>query len=461
METIINELPGSKVELKFTVSIEEAQPYLDKAVEDLGSQKAIPGFRPGKAPYEEIKKVLGEMTIWQHALERIVRAKYVSTVLEKKLDTIGSPEVAVDQLTPGQEIKFTCTASVMPKITNAEELKEAFVEMNVKDVKDSDIEGAIEELRKMRRQEVASDQPADKDGMVLVDLEMKKDGVLLEGGQAKDYKIYLNEGHYVPKLTEQLVGSKKGEQKSFKLPFPEDHFQKIYAGKDIDFDVNVKEVYGIKLPEVNDEFTKTLGVESVQALKDLLLKNITQENERKALEIAEIELLETLVDKSRFTEVPEILIKEEIRRMYSELQNDIERQGGRMEDYLSSIKKTADELRLDMVPQAIKRVQTAVYIKHIATENKIDVTDAEIDQEIDRLLNIAPDKESKERLASPEYRDYVYAMMRNRKTLEFLKDKGIKNYKEALEKFAKEEAERVAQRADQQGGHVHGPDCQH
>ena len=452
MDTIINELPGSKVELKFTVSVEEAQPYLDKAVEELGAQKAIPGFRPGKAPYEEIKKAVGEMTIWQHALEKIVRAKYVSTVLEKKFDTIGSPEVAVDQLTPGQEMKFSCTVSVMPKLTNAEELKDAFVEMKVKEVKDSDIEGAIAELQKMRRQEVVSEDPAKSDGMVLVDLEMKKDGVLLEGGQAKDYKIYLNENHYIPKLTEQLVGLKKGDNKTFKLPFPEDHYQKIYAGKDIDFEVNVKEVYEIKLPEVNDEFAKSLGVESVQALKDLLQKNISIEHERKAMEVAEIELLETLVDKSNFTEVPELLIKEEIRRMYAELQNDIERQGGRMDDYLSGIKKTADELRLDMVPQAIKRVQTAVYIKHVATENKIDVPDTEIDQEIDRLLTMAPDKESKERLASPEYRDYVYAMMRNRKTLEFLKDKGIKDYKQALEKFAKQ---------DEGSGHVHGPDCNH
>lgn len=460
MEPIINELPGSKVELKFTVTPEEVKPYIDAVVVEVGQEKTIPGFRPGKAPKEEIIKVLGgEMQLWQLAFERVVRTWFVKTVIDKGYETIGSPEIAVDQLTPGQDVKFTCTVAIMPSIRNAHEIAEPFVVMDVKEVKDEEVEKAIEELRAMRRKEVASLKPSQKEGMVLVDMEMKKDGVLLEGGQAKDYKIYLGENHYIPKLSEQLLGVNKGDKKNFTLPFPDDHFQKMYAGKDIDFEVIVKEVYEIQLPEVDDEFAKSLGIESVAALKELLHKNLKAENERRALEVAEIELLETLVNKSLFTEVPEILLKEETRRMFEEMRHDIEERGGKMEDYLTSLKKSADEFKIEMLPTAEKRVKTAVYVKHIAKANDLAVSDEELDMEIDKVLEKAKDqdKEVKERISSPEYREYVQAMMRNRKTLEFLKEKGIKDYKMWLERFAKEEAEHAAKH----GGHVHGPDCQH
>lgn len=456
MEPIINNIPGSKVEIKFTVTAEEAKPYLDEAVKEISLATSIPGFRPGKAPYAEVVKAVGgEMKVWQAALEKIVRASYVRTVLEQKLETVGSPEVAVDQLIPGQELKFTCTSAVMPKMNKMEQPEKPFVEIKARAVEEKDVEKALEELRKMRRQETVSAEPSKADGMICVDLEMKKDGVLLEGGSAKDYRVYLSEDHYIPGFAGHLVGLKKGEKKNFTVTFPEDHFQKLYAGKDIECSVDVKEVYEVGLPEINDEFAKSLGVENAEALKDLLKKNLTSEEERRALEKAEIELLDTLVKKSSFTEVPEILIKEEVRRMFEELRRDIEGRGGKMEDYLSSLKKSADELRIELVPRAIDRVQTAVYIRQVAKDNNLNPEEKEIDAEIDRLLASVPedDKDTRAHVSSPEYRDYVATMMRNRRSIEFLKKQGIKDYEQMKEKQAKEEAE--------SGGHQHGPDCNH
>jgi len=442
------------VELKFTVTAEEAKPYLEKTVQEMSENHPIPGFRPGKAPYDEIKKAVGEMQIWQYALEKVVRAWFVKTVLQQNLETVGSPEIAVDQLTPGQDMKFTCTVAIMPKVERLESPAAPFVEVRVKEVKDKDIDDAIEDIRKMRREEVVSNDAATKDHMVALDLEMKKDGVILEGGTARGYRVYLNEDHYIPKFAEQLLGVKKGDTRQFTLPFPETHYQKLFAGKNIDFDAKINDVYEIKLPEVNDDFAKTLGLESVKALRDTIRKNLESEAERKAMDVAEVELLETLVTKSSFSDVPEILTNEEVRRMYAELQNDIESRGGRMADYLSSIKKTAEQIKLDMVPQAMNRVKTSVLVREVAKQENITVTDAEVDDELDRLITSAPDKEAREQLASPEYREYVQTVMRNRKTLEAMKLKGIKGYADIMAKFAKEEAEHAHE-------HVHGPDCDH
>lgn len=450
MEPTITPISGSRVELKFTVTPDEAKPYLEKTVEEMSTDKAIPGFRPGKAPYDEVKKVVGEMQIWQFALEKVVRAWFVRSVLHKNIESVGSPEIAVDQLVPGQDMKFTCTVAVMPKVERMETIPEPFVDVRVKEVKDEQIEEAIEDLRRMHREEVATDAAATKDSMVSLDMEMKKDNVVLEGGTARDYRVYLNEDHYIPNFADQIVGLKKGDKKDFTLPFPADHYQKMFAGKDIDFTVTVKDVYEVRLPAADDAFAKKLGVESMSNMRELIKANMTSEAERKAMEVAEVELLETLIKKSSFTDVPEILINEEVRRMFAEMENDIERRGGRMADYLSSIKKSADQFKLDIVPQAITRVQTAVLVRETSKQENIEVTEQEVDAEIDRLISIAPDKETRERIVSPDYREYVQVMMRNRKTLETLKHKGIKGYAEIQAKFAKEEAE-----------HVHGPDCDH
>lgn len=423
---IITKLPGSLVEMKFVVTPEEAQPYLDQASIDLQASKPIPGFRPGKAPYDEVKKTFGEMKLWETALERIVRAKYVHAILEDKVDTIGSPAISIDQLVPGQNLKFTVTAPVMPIVLNLISYDQPLIERKTKEVKDTEVDSAIEDLRKMRRQEAVVDRPATKEDMAVVDLEITKDKVIVEGGTSKNYRIYLSEPHYIPGFADQLVGLKKGDTKSFELAFPKDHYQKHLSGQKVTFAVVVNDVFELKVPELNDEFAKSVGLDSLQKLRLVLLENLTKEAEQKSDESSEIQLLEKLVDGSKFSEVPELLVNEEVRRMFSELEHAAEHQGMKMEDYLSQLKKSVDQIKLDMVPQAIRRVQTAVLIKEVSKKENVIVTEDEIDAELDRILSKVEDKETRDRVSSPEYRDYLMAQMKNRKTLEILKKKGIK-----------------------------------
>ncbi len=426
IEPIVTHLPKSMVELKFTVTPEEAQPYLEQAAIDMQTAKPLQGFRPGKAPFDEVKRAFGEMHLWEAALERIVRARYVHAVLDQKLDTIGSPSVTVEQIVPGQDMRFTVSAPVMPQAVSLMSYDEPLVTKKIVAVKDETVEATLEDLRKMRRQEAIADRAAGADDMVSIDLEIKKDGVLIEGGTSKNYRIYLNENHYIPGFSEQLVGLKKGDEKSFELAFPKEHYQKHLAGQTVSFSVNVNDVYELVLPELNEEFAKGVGLESIDKLRELLKTNLTKEAEQKADEAAEIELLEKLVSGSKFNEVPELLINEEVRRMYNELEHAAEHQGMNMNDYLAQLKKSADEIKFDMVPQAIRRVQTAVLIKEIAKKENVAVAEDEINAEIDRILSTVQDKETRERVSSPEYREYVTAQLKNRKTLEVLKKKAIK-----------------------------------
>lgn len=424
----ISHLPQAKVSIAFEVSWDEAKPYLDEAVIELTTAKPIPGFRPGKATYEDAKRAFGEMRILETALERIVRANYVKTVLAEKLETVGSPAVAVDQLVPNDTIKFTTTTALMPTVTKLPDFTACKVEQKIKTVDETQLDEAIDQLRKMRRVETPVEREASLDDLVIIDLEMKKAGVQIEGGNGRDYRVYLGESQYIPGLSEKLTGIKANEERSFTLPFPADHFQKQLAGQEIEFTAKAKGVYELRMPPADEAFAKTLGLETIQALRDKLRENMQDEHAAKGKEAAEIEMLEKLTEAASFSEVPEILANDEVRRMLSELEHGVEDQGMKWPDYLASIKKSAGDLKMEFVPQALKRIKTAILIKGFAKQENIAPTEAELDQEIDKILEqLRPDDaETRERVTSPDYREYVEIQMRNRKTIEWLKTQCIK-----------------------------------
>ena len=425
---IVTQLPKSQVELKFSITPEEAKPYLDQAVIDISTNRPLPGFRPGKAGYEDVKRAIGEMAIWETALERLVRAVFVKAILQQGIETVGSPEIAVQKLAPGSDIEFTATVNTMPNAVNLADYSKPLVEYKARKISEEDLEKALEELRKMRRVEVATDEPATMNDMIQANLNIRKGNVPVEGGQTNNYRVYLNEPNYIPGFAEKVIGMKKGESRTFDLSFPEDHYNKVLAGQTVSFDVDATEVYKLQIPEANDEFAKTAGIETIEKLRELLKSNLQQEADQKAEEAAEIELLEKLVKGSKFSEVPDLLVNEEVRRMMQELEHAIEEQGGNMKDYLSSIKKTESELKLDFVTRALERINTAVLIKEVGKKENISVSDDEVDAEIDRILaTVKPtDSETRERVTGPEYRDYVAVQMRNRKVVELLKQQGIK-----------------------------------
>lgn len=422
------DLPKSEVKLVFEVGYEEVKPYLDEAAREMSTARPLPGFRPGKAGYEDVKRAYGEMKLLETALERIVRAFYAKAILSENLDVVGSPNISVDQLVPEQPIKFTVTAPVEPKAIELPDLTKCQIEKPLKEIGDKEVADAIEEMRKMRRNEVRVDRPATMEDLVVIDVSMSKDGVVVEGGAGRDYRIYMTEPHYIPGFTKALEGIKEGEERTFKLPFPSEHFQKHLAGKDVDFTAKATSVFEMQLPEVNDEFAKGVGLKDMQELRDKLKENLQLEEKRRREEASEVEMLEKLVDLGKFTEIPEVLVTDETRRMMEELQQGVENQGMKWEDYLSSIKKTRDDLRLEMTTQAIRRIKTAVLVKAFAKQQGVAITEDELDKETDEILARVPenDRETRERVASPEYRQYIAIQLRNRKTLEWLRKECVK-----------------------------------
>jgi len=424
----IENLPKNTIKLTITVSAEELKPFLEEAAERLSEATTIPGFRPGKAGYDVVKNRVGEMKIYEEALESIVRKTFVEALFANKIDSVGSPNINVTKLAPGNDLEYTAEVARMPAVTKLADWRKLTVEKKSAEVTDKDIDFTLRDLQRMQTKEVratGTDAAGEKD-KVVVSMNMKKDGVPVEGGQSPNHAIYLGETYYIPGLKEQVIGMKEGEAKTFTLTFPKDHTQKLLAGAPVEFDLTLKELYHLQSPELDDAFAAALGQKDLATMRELIRGNITQEKEGEEQFRQEKEMLELVATESRFEDIPELLLNEEVNKMIGELERAVVQQGGVFEDYMKSIKKTLADLKLEFAPQAMMRVKVAVILREIAKLENITVEQKAVDAELDKLATEYEDAETRKRIYAPEYRDYVELRQKNRKTLDLLRSAMVK-----------------------------------
>lgn len=421
MTHTVKKLPKSVVELVVELSPADLQPHLERAAVQLSSQTTIPGFRPGKAPYEEVVRRFGAGRVWEEAATLAVPKVFGQVVAEEKLETIGSPQIDVVKLAPDNPFIFKATVALLPEVELGDYAK-IKIERKPTDVKDEHIDKILADLRKMQTKEVVVERPATQGDKVVVDMSMSLDTVPIDGGTTKGHAIYTDEEHYIPGLKNQLHGLKKGETKEFQLKFPKEHYQKMIAGKDVDFKIEIKEVFELQSPALDDAFAQTVGQKTMADLRGLVRTNLEQETQSREEQRQEIALLEAAVERTKFSDIPDILVNEETIKMLGELEEGIARQGLTIEDYLKKINKTRDQLRLDFVTDALKRVKTALMVRALAKAQNITVSDAETDIEVARMLELYKDaKEQHEQIQSPGGREYLRRMLTNRKVIEWLK----------------------------------------
>ncbi|MDD4995125.1 MAG: trigger factor [Patescibacteria group bacterium] len=427
MPYTFQKLPKSCAEFSFTIPVDEIQPFLIQAAERLSQKSTIPGFRPGKAPYDMIMKRFGEMAIWEEALEHIVRKHYANALAAESLETIGSPEINVEKLAPGNPLAFKIKTSLVPEIDKLADYSVKKFDRKTPEIEDKKIDKVIEDVRKMQTKEKLVDRPATAADKVVIEMEMTQNGVIMEGGKSPNFQVYLAEENYIPGLTRELVGLKSGDEKKFTLKFPDQHFQKSMQGKNVDFRVKATGVYELEPPEINDEFAKTMGQPDLAAMKKLIRENLVNEAAEEEERRLERAIFDDLISASRFGDMPDLLVNEEINKMLHELEHNAEHQGMKFEDYLASIKKTVADLKIDFAAEAMRRIKAALLLRVISQKEKIDVEEKDVDQEIDRQAETYKDNDdARKQIFSPEYRDYIFGALRNRKVIEMLKKNMIR-----------------------------------
>ncbi len=418
----IKKTDKSTAELTITVQPADYKKNMEAAAIRISERAAIKGFRPGKAPYDLVKQEMGEIRILEEAMQSIVESNFFKAVSEEKLDTLGMPQISLQKFAPGNELVFTATVALLPKVT-IPDLSTIKVEGKPVKVDKKQVDETMENLRRMQGKEVIKAGAATKEDKVVVNMDMFIDKVPMEGGQAPNHQVYLSEPHYIPGFAEELVGLKKDDTKEFTLKFPKEHYQKQFAGKDVDFKIKVNEVYELSYPELNDEFAKALGQKSLEAMVELLTANLTREGERKEEERFEIALLEQLIEKSSFEVIPDVLIDAEKNKMFYELKHNLDEQGIPVEKYLADMKKTEAEILADFTAQADKRAKAALISRQIALQNNIKVEKEELEKELTAIRAAYPNNpQVEENLKRQEVIQTIATTLQNKKVIQWVKE---------------------------------------
>lgn len=420
MKVDIEKTDDSQAIFTIELSQEEAEPFIDAAAKRIAKEVDIKGFRKGKVPRDVLVQHVGENSLYEEAFNDMVEDSYMKAIeKEKDLQIVGRAQIEVEKLAAGNPVVYKATVPLMPTVELGDyktlKAKKAEAEMD-KDKYDR----TLMDLRKMRGKEKVVDREAKEGDKVVIDFEVKVDGVVIEGGSAQKQHLVLGEGQMIPGFEDEIVGMKKDAEKDFKLKFPKD-YKKELAGKEADFHIKLHDVYEIELPEMNDEFAKELNFESVKKLEEEITANIKREVEQQEQEKFENAVIEELVGKSTFGTLAPQMVDEEIDKMLREMEQEIARQGLKFEDYLSHIKKTKEELREDFREKAEMRIKAALIMREVAVAEDIKVEPKEIEKELEEMKKMYKDiPDAAAQIDSPQHRMQMENAMIHRKTFEML-----------------------------------------
>ena len=421
------DLEKSQVELAVELTVEEFAPYIEKGAQKLAETVKVEGFRPGKVPFDILKQKVGEMAILEEAAHIAVH-KLLDKILDEQIkdkEVIGQPRVEINKLAPNNPLEFKVTAVTLPEIKLGE-YKNLGVKVEEIKVNDEDLKKTLKELAETRATEKITDGAIKNEDKVLIGLEMFLAGVPVENGQIPETMIIVGKDYFVPGFDKQLVGAKKDAELKFNLVYPENHFHKNLAGKLVDFKVKVKEVYDRQIPEINDKLAEGFGFKKLAEMEEFLKKTANERAKQQADQKAELEMIDKIIAKATFGDLPEMLIQNESELMMNEINQSLAQQGGSMEDYLASIKKTKEQMLLDLLPQALRRVKSALILRELAEVEKIKVEHEDIHEKMDEIKKqYAGDEKIQAMINDHHYHDYLANVLTNQKIIKKLREWNI------------------------------------
>ncbi|MCH8741375.1 trigger factor [Patescibacteria group bacterium] len=419
METRIQKLPKSEIEMEVEISPEEFQTFIEKAISDLSKNIKIDGFRQGKVPKDIIEREIGTDGIFKEAGDQAVKEKYLQAIAENKVEPISSPEISILKLSPGNPFIFKARFSILPKLSLPDYKKIAsLVKKREIQVGEEEIKKALLELQKSRAKLSQIAVPAKKGNFVEIEFSSPQ----IEIGKAHKDGFLLGDGRLIPGFEEKLEGMAAGDEKSFSLKFPAKHSQQNLTNQETHFKVKMESVKKMELPEINEQFAQSLGkFESVPALKQSILEGIKLEKTHLEKQRTREEILRKINNEISM-EIPEVLLDAEKNRQLEELKNYVDSQLKiSFKEYSQRINKSENEIK-DSFP-AKERIQNFLVLKKIAQAENIEVTDEEIEAEINKVLKQYPSKEgAKKELDLAKLKSYYGEAIKNEKVFQLLEN---------------------------------------
>ncbi len=370
MQVSVESGEGLTRTLKVTLPAEKVDEVVNAKLQEVARTVRLDGFRPGKVPVRVVRQRFGAQ-IRQEAYGELIQSSFQEAAVQENLRPVGEPSIDLQETEGG--LTYTATFEVMPEV----ELKDFSVfqlERPVAEVTDADVDEMIEKLRKQRTEWEEVERPAQEGDQVTIDFTGYIDGEAFEGGSAEDVPLVLGSGTMIPGFEEGLIGAAPGETRTLELKFPDDYRVEKLAGKDARFEVTVKKVAEPKLPEVDEDFIRSLGVEegTEEALRKEVRENMERELRQKLRSRTKDGVMEALLAEYDI-QVPAAMVDQEARALKEQAQQEMAQAG----------QASAIDLPLDLFrDQAERRVKLGLVIGEIIRSQNIEVDQQRVDEMI-------------------------------------------------------------------------------
>ena len=388
MSLQVEKLEKNMAKLTIEVSAEDLEKAMQNAYLKAKNRITIPGFRKGKAPRKMIEHMYGKGIFLEDAANALIPEHYSKALEECELKIVSQPEIDVTQAEPGKAFIFTAEVAVKPEVTLGE-YKGLEVPKTETEVTEEEIEAELKkEQEKNSRTITVEDRGAENGDIATIDFEGFIDGTAFEGGKGTDYPLTLGSGSFIPGFEDQLVGAKAGDHVEVNVTFPEEYQAAELAGKAAVFQCDVKKVEAKELPELDDDFAQDVSeFDTLAEYKDDIRKKHTKRKEKDPRTAKENAAVDKVIENAQM-EIQDAMNNTQISQMLDDFARRMQAQGLTMEQYFQFTGMTADKMREEMKPQALKRIQTRLVLEKIAETENIQPTDEEVNEEISKMAEM-------------------------------------------------------------------------
>ena len=428
MKVTIENKKGLNKDLKVLIDKETMNSYMDEKYEEIKGTVNLKGFRPGKVPKEVLKRQFGK-AVFGEVLDKVLKDTSAKALEENKIKPAGQPKLDLKTYGEDKELEYVLSVTELPKVEvkSIEGIK--YYQYSVK-IDDSETDKRIKEIAKNQPsfKEVSAETKAKEGDLVTLDYQATVDGKEFKGSEGKNTQLTLGKDLFLKGFDKQLIGVKKDDEKMVDAVLPENFPEKELANKAAKFNCKILNVKNPEEVKIDDNFAKNLGAKDLKDLKTLISKQINDEYKNSLDQLSKNQILKE-IEKIKVDEIPENLIEEEIK-ILSQGMDETE----------------AKKNKTKFTETAKTRIKTGLILNEFGEQNKIQVSEQEIQAEVQKQLRMMPGQEKmvmdfyqKNPSAVASLRGTVY----EEKILNLIKEKAKPNKKE----ITKDEAEKILKEA--------------
>ena len=360
MSLNIETTQGLERRVSITVPAETVEQAVREELKRVAKNARVDGFRKGKVPPQIIEKRFGA-SVRQDILGDLLQKHFFQAVIENKVNLAGRPSFTVEQFEEGKELKFSATFEVYPEV-ELKGLENIKVEKPVVEISEADVDKMVEVLRKQQATWTETQDAAKAEDRVTIDFVGSVDGEEFEGGKAEDFVLFMGQGRMIPGFEDGIVGHKAGDKFTIDVTFPEEYHSEKLKGKAAKFDITLKKVEVMVLPELTDEFVAKFGpnTKSVADLRAEIRKNMQRELKNALTTRVKTQVIDGLVEQNPI-DVPSAAVEQEIEVLR---QQAAQRFGG-------NAQQAAQLPRAVFEDQAKRRVLVGLLLAQVIASNEL------------------------------------------------------------------------------------------